>query len=80
MHAREHAADKNDPGPSGEGRFASAPNDVGPDLVLRTGVLRFGSAVSRHSRNGFGTLRTTKRYTVRRNVAGSLILSRALWS
>ena len=38
MHAREHAADKNDPGPSGEGRFASAPNDAGPDLVLRTGV------------------------------------------
>ena len=38
MHAREHAADSNDPGPSGEGRFASAPNDAEPDLVLRTGV------------------------------------------
>lgn len=38
MHARENAADKHDPGPSGEGRFASAPNDAGPDLVLRTGV------------------------------------------
>jgi pyrimidine operon attenuation protein / uracil phosphoribosyltransferase len=38
MHAREHAADSNDPGPSGEGRFASAPNDAGPELVLRTGV------------------------------------------
>src|SRR5205823_2627287 len=38
MHAREHAADSNDPGPSGEGRFAFAPNDAGPDLVLRTGV------------------------------------------
>jgi pyrimidine operon attenuation protein/uracil phosphoribosyltransferase len=38
MHARENAADNHDPGPSGEGRFASAPNDVGPDRVLRTGV------------------------------------------
>ena len=36
MHAREHAADNNEPGPSGEGRFASAPNAAGPDLVLRT--------------------------------------------
>ena len=35
MHARENAADNHDPGPSGEGRFASAPNDAGPDLVLR---------------------------------------------
>src|SRR5258707_13332528 len=48
MHAREPvepkaAADDHDPGPSGEGRFASdagsaRPNDAGPDLVLRTGV------------------------------------------
>jgi pyrimidine operon attenuation protein/uracil phosphoribosyltransferase len=52
MHAREPvdktAADNHDPGPSGEGRFASGaetgpsraarPNDAGPDLVLRTGV------------------------------------------
>src|SRR5258708_4203570 len=53
MHAREPvekktAADNHDPGPSGEGRFASdpgsasfpdaRPNDAGPDLVLRTGV------------------------------------------
>jgi pyrimidine operon attenuation protein/uracil phosphoribosyltransferase len=42
------AANDHDPGPSGEGRFASdagtapsrdaRPNDAGPDLVLRTGV------------------------------------------
>ena len=53
MHAREpvkdkSAADNHDPGPSGEGRFASEPdsaqsqdarpNDAGPELVLRTGV------------------------------------------
>ena len=53
MHAREpvkdkSASDHHDPGPSGEGRFASGagtgaprdarPNDAGPDLVLRTGV------------------------------------------
>ena len=52
MHARDSvdksAADIHDPGPSGEGRFASGagtgpsrdarPNDAGPDLVLRTGV------------------------------------------
>ena len=48
MHAREPvedttAADNHDPGPSGEGRFASGPdsarpNDAGPELVLRTGV------------------------------------------
>ena len=58
MHAREpveekNAAEDHDPGPSGEGRFASgpgpnpsndgpptdgAPNAAGPDLVLRTGV------------------------------------------
>src|SRR6476660_620310 len=52
MHARDSvdksAADNHDPGPSGEGRFASGagtgaprdarPNDAGPDLVLRTGV------------------------------------------
>jgi pyrimidine operon attenuation protein/uracil phosphoribosyltransferase len=46
MHAREHASEKNrdpksnDPGPSGEGRFASGPvsGDAGAELVLRTGV------------------------------------------
>jgi pyrimidine operon attenuation protein/uracil phosphoribosyltransferase len=44
MTAREHASDAeadaldtNDPGPSGEGRFASGPARV-DDLVLRTGV------------------------------------------
>ena len=31
------------------------------DRVLRTGTLMFGSAQSSVSRNGFGTLRTTKR-------------------
>src|SRR5262245_817521 len=37
MPAREHAYDLDDPGPSGEGRFASgAGSDV--DLVFRTGV------------------------------------------
>ena len=50
MHAREPASEKNDdpkpddPGPSGEGRFASrtssggASSDLASDLVLRTGV------------------------------------------
>jgi len=54
MNAREHASEfqapnTDDPGPSGEGRFASGPlsdpvsadpvsADAGPDLVLRTGV------------------------------------------
>src|SRR6476661_13393 len=39
MNAREYASENNDPGPSGEGRFASGlPNDAGPELVLRTGV------------------------------------------
>ena len=32
---------------------------------MRTGVLMFGSAQSRHSRNGLGTLRTVYRFTVR---------------
>jgi pyrimidine operon attenuation protein/uracil phosphoribosyltransferase len=43
MHAREHPEDVTvDPGPSGEGRFASADHSLGspslPELVLRTGV------------------------------------------
>src|ERR1700680_1247698 len=50
MPAREHAVQKNateppdDPGPSGEGRFASGPDptraasDSVPDVVLRTSV------------------------------------------
>jgi len=38
MHAREHPEDvAADPGPSGEGRFASGSASL-PDLVLRTGV------------------------------------------
>src|SRR5690242_11151561 len=40
MHAREHASNHDDPGPSGEGRFASGPVTPTPaaDLVFRTGV------------------------------------------
>jgi len=40
MHARGHASDQHDPGPSGEGRFASGANTEasGADLVFRTGV------------------------------------------
>ncbi len=46
MHAREHASENHDPGPSGEGRFASGPPSTDPtstemaasDLVLRTRV------------------------------------------
>jgi pyrimidine operon attenuation protein/uracil phosphoribosyltransferase len=39
MNAREYASEHNDPGPSGEGRFASGPGPAaGTDLVLRTGV------------------------------------------
>ena len=37
MTAREHASETHDPGPSGEGRFASGPV-TDADLVLRTGV------------------------------------------
>src|SRR5262249_31384833 len=57
---------------------ASACNAV--SVVLRTGVLMFGSAQSRLSRKGLGTLRTTKRYTVRRHVFGSVTGLRSLWS
>src|SRR6476661_8796006 len=39
MNAREYASENNDPGPSGEGRFASGlPPTAGTELVLRTGV------------------------------------------
>ena len=40
MHAREHASDPVDPGPHGEGRFASGPvtEMSGAQLVFRTGV------------------------------------------
>jgi pyrimidine operon attenuation protein/uracil phosphoribosyltransferase len=39
MNARENAADEHDPGPSGEGRFASGPPPAADaELVLRTGV------------------------------------------
>ena len=39
MNAREYASEHHDPGPSGEGRFASGPGPAaGTDLVLRTGV------------------------------------------
>jgi pyrimidine operon attenuation protein/uracil phosphoribosyltransferase len=38
MHAREHASDLDDPGPSGEGRFASGAGPAGDDLVFRTDV------------------------------------------
>ena len=37
MHARDNAAELDDPGPSGEGRFASEPG-ADADLVLRTSV------------------------------------------
>ncbi len=38
MHARDDAAEPDDPGPSGEGRFASGPPASDADLVLRTSV------------------------------------------
>ena len=38
MHARDDAAEPDDPGPSGEGRFASSPSASDADLVLRTSV------------------------------------------
>src|SRR5262245_10500922 len=38
MHAREHASDPVDPGPPGEGRFASGAGSADDDLVFRTGV------------------------------------------
>jgi pyrimidine operon attenuation protein / uracil phosphoribosyltransferase len=38
MHAREHASDLDDPGRSGEGRFASGAGPAANDLVFRTGV------------------------------------------
>ena len=72
MHAREDAAHHDDPnldgpGPSGEGRFASAPEGPAPELVLRTGV--FDAADLRRA-----TTRIAHEIVERNHGAGNVVL------